>query len=99
MIKEVWVMSEESIKQTERAANAEVELEFPDGEVIKAPRSVANVIATMQISNMYLDKDFILKLIKMQKGEMTSEELIQEVKREYSHPASEAAEDEGTKPE
>ena len=37
------------------------------------------VVATMAIENMYLSKDFINELIKVARGEKTSEELRQEV--------------------
>lgn len=46
-------------------------------------RKIQNVVATMAIENMYLDKEFVNKLIKIANGEMTSEELRQEVIAKY----------------
>ena len=46
-------------------------------------RKIQNVVATMAIENMYLDKEFVNKLIKVANGEMTSEELQQEVIAKY----------------
>lgn len=46
-------------------------------------RKIQNVVATMAIENMYLDKEFVNKLIKVANGEMTSEELRQEVIAKY----------------
>ena len=37
----------------------------------------------MAIENMYLDEEFVNKLIKVSNGEMTSEELRQEVIAKY----------------
>lgn len=39
----------------------------------KGARIVRDVVATMAISNMYMDKEFILKLIKVADGEMSSD--------------------------
>ena len=49
----------------------------------KGARIVRAVAATMAISNMYMDKEFILKLIKVADGEMSSEELREEIMTEY----------------
>lgn len=38
----------------------------------------------MAIENMYLSKDFVKEMIKVSKGEKTSEELRQEVIRKYA---------------
>ena len=46
-------------------------------------RKIQNVVATMAIENMYLDKEFVNKLIKVANEEMTSEELRQEVIAKY----------------
>ena len=46
-------------------------------------RKIQNVVATMAIENMYLDEEFVNKLIKVSNGEMTSEELRQEVIAKY----------------
>ena len=46
-------------------------------------RKIQNIVATMAIENMYLDKEFVNKLIKVANGEMTSEELRQEVIAKY----------------
>ena len=42
------------------------------------------VAATMAISDMYLSKKFIEKLLKVSNGEMTSEQLRKEVLKEYT---------------
>ncbi len=55
-------------------------------ENTKENREIKNVIATMAIENMYLSRDFINELVKVSKGEKTSEELRQEVIRKYARP-------------
>ena len=50
----------------------------------EAGRKVQQVAATMAIEDMYLSKEFIEKLLKVSEGEMTSEELRQEVLKEYA---------------
>ncbi len=50
----------------------------------KYTREVRNVVATMAIENMYLEKAFINELIKVSKGEKSSEQLMQEVVNEYA---------------
>ena len=45
---------------------------------------VKNVVATMAIEDMYLSKDFITELIKVSKGEKSSEQLRQEVLKKYA---------------
>ena len=42
----------------------------------EAGRKVQQVAATMAISDMYLSKEFIEKLLKVNDGEMTTDELI-----------------------
>ena len=49
-----------------------------------ATRNVKKVLATMAIEDMYLDKDFILKLIEVEEGKKSSEELRQEVIKKYA---------------
>lgn len=49
----------------------------------EAGRIVQQVAATMAISDMYVSKEFIEKLLKVGNGEMTSEELRKEVLKEY----------------
>ncbi len=44
---------------------------------------VRNVVSTMALEEMYLDEDFIKELLKVSKGEKTTEELVKEIKREY----------------
>lgn len=44
---------------------------------------VRNVVSTMALEEMYLDEDFIKELLKVSKGEKTTEQLIEELKREY----------------
>ncbi|WP_295755460.1 antitoxin VbhA family protein [uncultured Holdemanella sp.] len=50
----------------------------------EAGRIVQQVAATMAISDMYVSKEFIEKLLKVSNGEMTSEELRKEVLKEYT---------------
>ncbi|WP_295757693.1 antitoxin VbhA family protein [uncultured Holdemanella sp.] len=50
----------------------------------EAGRIVQRVAATMAIEDMYVSKEFIEKLLKVSNGEMTSEELRQEVLKEYA---------------
>ena len=51
-------------------------------ENTKENRDVQQVVATMAIENMYLSPDFIEELLKVSRGEKTSEELRQEVIRD-----------------
>ena len=53
-------------------------------ENTEAGRIVQQVAATMAISDMYVSKEFIEKLLKVSNGEMTSEELRKEVLKEYA---------------
>ena len=50
----------------------------------EAGRKVQQVAATMAISDIYLSKEFIEKLLKVSNGEMTSEQLRKEVLKEYT---------------
>ena len=50
----------------------------------EAGRIVQQVAATMAISDMYVSKEFIEKLLKVSNGEMTSEDLRKEVLKEYT---------------
>ena len=50
----------------------------------EAGRIVQRVAATMAISDLYVSKEFIEKLLKVGNGEMTSEELRKEVIKEYT---------------
>lgn len=47
-------------------------------------RQVQRVAATMAISDMYVSKEFIEKLLKVSNGEITSEQLRKEVLKEYA---------------
>ena len=53
-------------------------------ENTKQNRDVQYVVATMAIENMYLSNDFIKDLLKVSRGEKTSEELRQEVIKQYA---------------
>lgn len=46
-------------------------------------RRVKNVISTMAIEDMYLNKEFVNELLKVSQGEKTSEQLRQEVLKKY----------------
>ena len=50
----------------------------------EAGRKVQQVAATMAISDMYLSKEFIEKLLKVSNGEMTTDDLIQELNNKYA---------------
>ena len=52
-------------------------------ENTKATRSVQQAVATMAISGMYFDKEFIEEMIKVANGEKTTEELRQEIIDKY----------------
>ena len=47
-------------------------------------RDIRDVCATLAIENMYLPKEFIEEVMKVDRGEKTGEELRQEIIREYS---------------
>lgn len=47
-------------------------------------RKVQQVAATMAISDMYLSKEFIEKLLKVSNGEKTTDDLIQELNDKYA---------------
>lgn len=50
----------------------------------KSSRDIRNVAATMAIEGMYLSNAFIEELVKVSKGEKTSEQLRQEIIRKYT---------------
>ena len=50
----------------------------------EAGRKVQQVAATMAISDMYLSKEFIEKLLKVSNGEMPTDDLIQELNNKYA---------------
>ena len=47
-------------------------------------RNLKKVAASMAIENMYVDEKFLLELIKVERGEKTSEQLRQEVIKKYA---------------
>ena len=47
-------------------------------------RKVQQVTATMAISDMYVSKEFIEKLLKVSEGEMTTDDLIKELNDKYT---------------
>lgn len=49
-----------------------------------AARKVRDVVASMAIENMYLESDYILKLIEVADGKRKSEDLIDEVISQYA---------------
>lgn len=53
-------------------------------EATKETMAIRDVAATMAVENMHLGKDFINELIKVAKGEKTSEELRQEVIQKHA---------------
>lgn len=50
----------------------------------EAGRKVQQVVATMAIEDMYVSKEFIEKLLKVNNGEMTTDDLIQELNDKYA---------------
>ena len=46
--------------------------------------NIQNVTATMAIEGMYFSRSFLDKMIKVGKGELTSEEVRQEVIKNYA---------------
>lgn len=50
----------------------------------EAGRKVQQVAATMAKEDMYLSKEFIEKLLKVNNGEMTTDDLIQELNNKYA---------------
>ncbi len=53
-------------------------------ENTEAGRKVQQVAATMAIEDMYVSKEFIEKLLKVNKGEMTTDDLIKELNDKYA---------------
>ena len=53
-------------------------------ENTKENRALQQVAATMAIEDMYFDKDFLRKMLQVSKGEKSTEEIIEEIKREYA---------------
>jgi hypothetical protein len=51
-----------------------------------ATRQIKDVASTMAIEDMYLSKEFILKMVEVARGNMSSEQLRQEVIRKYAKP-------------
>lgn len=49
-----------------------------------AARKVRDVVASMAIEDMYLESDYILKLIEVADGKRKSEDLIDEVISQYA---------------
>ena len=49
----------------------------------KENREVRDALATLAIENMYVKKEFLEELLKVSKGEKTTDELRQEVIRKY----------------
>ena len=53
-------------------------------ENTKENRALQQVVATMSIEDMYFDKDFLGKMLRVSKGEKATEEIVEEIKREYA---------------
>ena len=47
-------------------------------------KAIRDVAATMAIENMHLSKEFVEELLKVAKGEKTTEQLRQETIRKYT---------------
>ena len=50
----------------------------------KRNEEIARVAATMAVENMHLSTNFVKELLKISRGEKTSEELRQEVIKKYA---------------
>ena len=50
----------------------------------KAARDIKKVVSTMAIENMFFSKDFIEKMMKVSDGELSSEDIRQEVLKKYA---------------
>ena len=53
-------------------------------DVVSPVSKVKNVLSSMAIEDMYVSNDFIEKMIQVANGEMSSEELRQEVLKQYA---------------
>ena len=53
-------------------------------ENTKSNQQLAQVIASMATEEMYVSQDFMQELLKVSKGEKTTEELRQEVIKKYA---------------
>ena len=53
-------------------------------ENTKENRQIREVAASMAIENMYVSREFIEELMKVSRGEKTTEDLIQEVIMKYA---------------
>ena len=53
-------------------------------ENTKENREIKNVITTMALEDMHLSREFINELLKVSRGEKTTEELRQEVIKKYA---------------
>ena len=51
---------------------------------ISSVSKVKNVLSSMAVEDMYFSNDFIEKIVKVAKGELSSEELRQEVLKQYT---------------
>jgi hypothetical protein len=51
-----------------------------------ATRQIKDVASTMAIEDMYLSRDFILKMVEVARGNLSSEQLRQEVISKYARP-------------
>ena len=54
-------------------------------DVVSPVSKLKNVLSSMAIENMYFSNDFIEKMIKVANNELSSEELRQEVLKQYSN--------------
>lgn len=53
-------------------------------EKVMTSKAVKNVMNTMAIENMFLSKDFVEELMKVERGEKTSEQLRKEILKKYT---------------
>lgn len=53
-------------------------------ENTKENREIRDAVASLAIEDMYVSREFIEELMKVSRGEKTSEELIQEIIKKYA---------------
>ena len=52
-------------------------------ENTKENRAIKSVISSMAIENMFFDKKFINDILKVSRGEKSTEEIIKDIVKEY----------------
>ncbi|MCM1500734.1 MAG: antitoxin VbhA family protein [Clostridium sp.] len=71
------------IKELKNTSNISDMCYKSEERILQPYDMVRQVVSTMAIEDMHFSKDFIEKMLKVAKGELSSEEVRQEVIREY----------------